>query len=242
LYYDALLSTSYLCKELGKSGASTYLKQAAILRKNMERYFGAQVEGFDTYAYYKGNDVLRSWICIPLTVGIDERAEGTIQALFSPRLWTKDGLLTQAGSETFWDRSTLYALRGVYAVGATEKATEFMKKYSATRLLGDHVPYAIEAWPEGSQRHLSAESALYARIITEGMFGIRPTGFKNFTLTPRLPKDWSFMNLKNIHAFDACFDVEVKRLDNGKLEVLITHGAKSKRHTIKEGGTLKIQL
>ena len=242
LYYDALLSTSYLCKEIGKSGASTYLKQAAILRKNMERYFGAQVEGFDTYAYYKGNDVLRSWICIPLTVGIDERAEGTIQALFSPRLWTKDGLLTQAGSETFWDRSTLYALRGVYAVGATEKATEFMKKYSATRLLGDHVPYAIEAWPEGSQRHLSAESALYARIITEGMFGIRPTGFKNFTLTPRLPKDWSFMNLKNIHAFDTCFDVEVKRLDNGKLEVLITHGAKSKKHTIKEGGTLKIQL
>ena len=242
LYYDALLSTSYLCKELGKSGASTYLKQAAILRTNMERYFGAQVEGFDTYAYYKGNDVLRSWICIPLTVGIDERAEGTIQALFSPRLWTKDGLLTQAGSETFWDRSPLYALRGVYAVGATEKATEFMKKYSATRLLGDHVPYAIEAWPEGSQRHLSAESALYARIITEGMFGIRPTGFKNFTLTPRLPKDWSFMNLKNIHAFDACFDVEVKRLDNGKLEVLITHGAKSKKYTIKEGGTLKIRL
>ena len=242
LYYDALLSTSYLCKELGKSGTSTYLKQAATLRKNMEHYFGAQVEGFDTYAYYKGNDILRSWICIPLTVGIDERAEGTIQALFSPRLWTKDGLLTQAGSETFWDRSTLYALRGVYAVGATEKATEFMKKYSATRLLGDHVPYAIEAWPEGSQRHLSAESALYARIITEGMFGIRPTGFKNFTLTPRLPKDWSFMNLKNIHAFDTCFDVEVKRLDNGKLEVLITHGAKSKKHTIKEGGTLKIQL
>ena len=242
LYYDALLSTSYLCKELGKSGASTYLKQGATLRKNMERYFGAQVEGFDTYAYYKGNDVLRSWICIPLTVGIDERAEGTIQALFSPRLWTKDGLLTQAGSETFWDRSTLYALRGVYAVGATEKATEFMKKYSATRLLGDHVPYAIEAWPEGNQRHLSAESALYARIITEGMFGIRPTGFKNFTLTPRLPKDWSFMNLKNIHAFDTCFDVEVKRLDNGKLEVLITHGSKSKKHTIKEGGTLKIQL
>ena len=242
LYYDALLSTSYLCKELGKSGTSTYLKQAATLRKNMEHYFGAQVEGFDTYAYYKGNDILRSWICIPLTVGIDERAEGTIQALFSPRLWTKDGLLTQAGSETFWDRSTLYALRGVYAVGATEKATEFMKKYSATRLLGDHVPYAIEAWPEGSQRHLSAESALYARIITEGMFGIRPTGFKNFTLTPRLPKDWSFMNLKNIHAFDACFDVEVKRLDNGKLEVLITHGEKSKRHTIKEGSTLKIRL
>ena len=242
LYYDALLSASYLCKELGKGGASNYLKQASTLRKNMESYFGAKVEGFDTYAYYEGNDILRSWICIPLTVGIDERAEGTIQALFSPRLWTKDGLLTQAGSETFWDRSTLYALRGVYAVGATEKATEFMKKYSATRLLGDHVPYAIEAWPEGSQRHLSAESALYARIITEGIFGIRPTGFKSFTLTPRLPKDWPFMNLKNIHAFDACFDVEVKRLDNGKLEVLVTNGAKTKKQIVKEGQSINIKL
>ena len=242
LYYDALISASCLCKELGKSGASAYLKQATILRKNMERYFGAQVEGFDTYAYYKGNDILRSWICIPLTVGINERSEGTIQALFSPRLWTKDGLLTQAGSETFWDRSTLYALRGVYAVGATEKATEFMKKYSATRLLGDHVPYAIEAWPEGSQRHLSAESALYARIITEGIFGIRPTGFKTFTLTPRLPKDWPFMNLKNIHAFDACFDVEVKRMDSGKLEVIVKNGAKIKKQVVKEGQSINIKL
>ena len=60
------------------------MKQASTLRKNMESCFGAKVEGFDTYAYYKGNDILRSWICIPLTVGIDERAEGTIQALFWP--------------------------------------------------------------------------------------------------------------------------------------------------------------
>ena len=242
LYYDALLSASYLCKEIGKSGASTYLKQAGTLRKNMESYFGANVEGFDTYAYYEGNDILRSWICIPLTVGIDERAEATINALFSPRLWTKDGLLTQAGSETFWDRSTLYALRGVYAVGATEKATEFMKKYSATRLLSDHVPYAIEAWPEGSQRHLSAESGLYARIITEGMFGIRPTGFKSFTLTPRLPKDWDFMNLKDIHAFDACFNIKVKRLESGKLEVIISNNGKEKKHIIKDGQTIKVKL
>ena len=242
LYYDALLSASYLCKELGKSGASHYLKQASTLRKNMESYFGTKVEGFDTYAYYESNDILRSWICIPLTVGIDERAEGTIQALFSPRLWTKDGLLTQAGSETFWDRSTLYALRGVYAVGATEKATEFMKKYSATRLLGDHVPYAIEAWPEGSQRHLSAESALYARIITEGIFGIRPTGFKSFTLTPRLPQEWPHMSLKKIGAFGACFDIEVKRLDNGKLEVIVTNDAKSKKFVVKDGQTVKVRL
>lgn len=88
----------------------------------MENYFGAKVEGFDTYQYYEGNDILRSWICIPLTVGIYDRKEGTVDALFSPRLWTENGLLTQAGSETFWDRSTLYALRGVFACGATEKS------------------------------------------------------------------------------------------------------------------------
>ena len=49
------------------------------------------MEGYDTYHYYEGNDILRSWICIPLTVGISERKEGTIQALFSPRLWTENG-------------------------------------------------------------------------------------------------------------------------------------------------------
>ena len=66
------------------------------------------------------------------------------------------------------------------------------------RLLGEHVPYAIEAWPEGGQRHLSAESGLYGRIITEGLFGIRPTGFNSFILTPRLPEVWSHMALRKI--------------------------------------------
>ncbi|MBQ4163047.1 MAG: hypothetical protein IJD84_09260 [Parabacteroides sp.] len=242
LYYDALLSASYLCRELNIPKSSTYRKQAELLRKKMESYFGAKVEGYETYAYYKGNDILRSWICIPLTVGIDERAEGTIAALFSSRLWTKDGLLTQAGSKTFWDRSTLYALRGAYSVGATEKATEFLKRYSSTRLLGDHVPYAIEAWPEGSQRHLSAESGLYGRIITEGLFGIRPTGFKSFMLTPRLPQNWKYMNLRHIHAFDSCFDIEVKRMEDGKLEVCVISKEKQKKYRIKDGAVLTIKL
>lgn len=191
MYYDALISASYLAKELKEDNSviSSYRQQAKELRRNINNYFAAVVEGFDTYAYYDGNDVLRSWICIPLTVGINERANGTIQALFSERLWTENGLLTQAGSETFWDRSTLYALRGVYSVGETERATEYLHRYSETRLLGNHVPYAIEAWPEGNQRHLSAESGLYGRIITEGLFGIRPVGFKAFTLTPHLPQN-----------------------------------------------------
>lgn len=241
LYYDALISASYLAKEL-KKGKNTYAQEAETLRKNIEKYFGANVEGFDTYAYYKGNEVLRSWICIPLTVGINERANGTIAALFSPRLWTENGLLTEAGSETFWDRSTLYALRGVYAVGETEKATEYLHRYSATRLLGEHVPYAIEAWPEGGQRHLSAESGLYGRIITEGMFGIRPTGFKSFNLTPRLPENWDVMALRKINTFASEFDIEVRRIAPGKLQVKVLENGKAKTYSIKEGHTLSIKL
>lgn len=245
LYYDALRSAVYLGKSLGKpsSRLATYTKQADALKKNIDRYFGGTVEGFNTYKYYEGNDVLRSWICIPLTVGIYDRKDATIQALFSPRLWTENGLLTQAGSETFWDRSTLYALRGVYACGETEKATDYLKFYSNQRLLGEHVPYAIEAWPEGSQRHLSAESGLYCRIITEGMFGIRPTGLNSFTLTPRLPKDWNYMNLLNVRAFGKTFDIEVKRLDNNKLNVVVSAAGKTiRKQTIKKDEKISIKL
>lgn len=244
LYYDALRSAVYLGKDLRKSSSqlSAYDKQAKTLHKNIESYFGAKVEGFDTYQYYEGNDILRSWICIPLTVDINDRKEGTINALFSPRLWTENGLLTQAGSETFWDRSTLYALRGVYACGETEKATEYLKFYSNQRLLGEHVPYAIEAWPEGSQRHLSAESGLYCRIITEGLFGIRPTGLKSFTFTPRLPQEWNTMNLRKIKAFNTTFDLEVIR-ENGKQKVTVLSAGKPLlTRTIKMGETISVKL
>lgn len=244
LYYDALNSAVYLGKALKKPGKQTaqYAREAKQLKKDIEAYFGATVEGFETYQYYDGNDILRSWICIPLTVGIYDRAEATIAALFSPRLWTENGLLTQAGSETFWDRSTLYALRGVYAAGETEKATEYLKFYSAQRLLGEHVPYAIEAWPEGNQRHLSAESGLYCRIITEGMFGIRPTGFRSFTMTPRLPAEWDHISLKSVRAFGSDFDISVVR-DGEKLAVSVTSGEKVVlKKTIKEGQTLTVSL
>jgi len=107
--------------------------------------------------------------------------------LFSEKLWTIDGLASEDGSTTFWDRATLYALRGVFAASETKRAMDYLLYYSKRRLLGEHVPYAVEAYPEGNQRHLSAESALYCRIITEGIFGIRPEGFNTFSFSPKLP-------------------------------------------------------
>ena len=245
LYYDALLSAANLAKELGlpKKISADYRSRASKLTRDIDSYFSGPIEGYDTYIYYKGNDLLRSWICIPLTVGIFDRRDATIDALFSPRLWTENGLLTQAGTSTFWDRSTLYALRGAIYAGAVDRAFPYLKAYSTTRLTGDHVPYAIEAWPEGNQRHLSAESALYARIFTEGLFGIRPTGLHAFDLTPRMPREWNRMALRNIKAFGSDFDIEVNRAGDGKMSVTVTeNGRKVVSRTVADGKTIKVKL
>jgi len=243
LYYDGLISAVYLAKELGlpRKQVTSYENQARALRKAIESYFGARVEGFETYAYYKGNDVLRAWICAPVFAGINDRAKETIDALFS-RLWTQNGLLSQSGSDIFWDRSTLSGLRAAFAGGETEKASRYLSEYSAQRLLGDHIPYPIEAWPEGNQRHLSGESGLYCRIIIEGMFGIRPTGFKTFTLTPRLPEKWGNMALRHIQGFASDFDIQVDR-SNGKNRVTVTSEQKIIfQKNIVNGETITVKL
>lgn len=212
LTYGALISAAHLANELGKTEtANIYQKRADELRKSIEKYFGANVQGFDTYQYYQGNTKLRAWICYPLNMGIFDRKDETMKALFSDFLWTGDGILSESGTKTFWDRSTLHAFKGLFAGGATNQTMKYFEYYSAKRLLGDHVPYPVEAWPEGNQRHLSAESGLYCRVVTEGLFGIEPTGFREFKLNPRLPEGWDFMKLKNIRAFQSNFDINVSR-------------------------------
>jgi hypothetical protein len=213
LAYGSFLYGARLAEALGKTAiASDLKKEAQKLRANIEHYFGSQVEGYNTYRYYEGNTKLRSWICLPLVMGMYDRSAQTQAALLSPKLWTKDGMLTESGSTTFWDRSTLYAFRGLLKAGATDTVLSYLSYYSAKRLLGDHVPYAIEAWPEGNQRHLSAESGLYCRTIVEGLFGFDPVGFKEFIIYPRLPKNWNRMSLKNINAFNTNFDITVQRI------------------------------
>jgi len=243
LYYDALVSAQYLAKELAlpTKQMSKYKNQAKQLKKSIESYFGSEVEGYETYSYYKGNTKLRAWICAPLFAGIHNRGKTTINALFS-NLWTKDGLLSETGSESFWDRSTLSALRAGFVTGETDSMINYLNELSNRRLLGEHVPYPIEAWPEGNQRHLSGESALYCRIITEGLFGIRPTGFNSFTITPRLPKNWDKMTLKNIRGFGSDFDINVTR--KGKmLNVIVKTKTNIISDTnIKDGESLHVDI
>jgi len=244
LTYDALLSAAMLGESLGKprDALDRYRARAGALREAIAKHFAARIDGFETYRYYDGNTTLRAWIATPLTVGISDRAKGTTDALFSPSLWTKDGLATEAGKPDFWDRSTLYALRGVFASGDTRRGLDRLIEYSSRRLLGEHVPYAVEAYPEGGQAHLSAESALYCRIFVEGLFGIRPTGLDAFAMTPRLPDGWDRMSLRAIHAFGRIFDVEIRRAGaNLQVRVVPDRGANTDR-IITPGGTVAVSF
>ena len=247
LYYDALLSAAALGREIGVKPSQTnaYLRQARELAAAIERFFGRDVAGYHAYRYSEINDKLRAWICMPLVVGLSERREGTVAALLGPELRTEDGLLTEQGDSVFWDRSTLHALRGIFRAGYADKAGDFLHRFTARRLTGDHVPYFIEAWPEGSgsMRQLSAESGLYCRIFTEGLFGIRPTGFRSFEMTPSLPAAWDRAALRHIRAFGSDFDLEIERVASDRLRVTLRRQDKNPQiHILKSGMTLRISL
>ncbi|MEL6824037.1 MAG: six-hairpin glycosidase-like protein, partial [Calditrichota bacterium] len=167
LYYGGLAKAAQIAAALDKPVLSaTYQSRHAEMREVIENYFGSVINRLKTYRYYDGNTTLRHWICLPLVMGITERKNVTLDALFN-RLWTDNGILVEyypgmdMSKAIFWDRATLYALRGALTVGETELAFARLHQYSQKRLLGDHVPYAIEAWPENNMKHLSAESALY---------------------------------------------------------------------------------
>lgn len=244
LTYGGLLSAADLAHELGKPGlARTYRKRAHELREAAARYFEADIAGFGTYQYHQGCKELRAWMCMPLTMGIFERKRGTIDALFSPRLWTFNGLLTADNSSTYWDRSALHALRGTFSAGEPDTALLHLQQLSHRRLLGEHVPYVIEAFPEGNGRHLSGESALYCRVVTEGMFGFVPRGLRTFSLQPYLPSNWSQMALRRVKAFQSTFDIEVSREQLGRVKIMVSpENGRPIEMLIREGGQARVHL
>ena len=453
LYYDALISASLLGNELNKDKQllDQYKFQAAAIKNTIEKYFGAEMSGYKTYQYFKGNSLLRAWIATPLTVDIFNRSEGTIDALFSDELWTEDGLASQANTDqltksilpfieftdlqgydggdleyvttlfshselkkdsysqtnfddsnwgnvklpglleklfegkepsdgiywfrkkvnisnidndyeltfedsiddaariyfngqaigtsiwntgsnkfvipksllikgqntiainlldgggpggfygkifltnfsneiislndqwsykflgfmgdyryfvkatkesksllntkeklksifsqkkvtTYWDRATLYAFRGAFSAGETKRTIKYLKEYSERRLLGEHVPYPVEAFPEGNQRQLSAESALYCRIITEGLFGIRPMGLNSFSFSPKLPEGWNDMALRNIKSFNKTFDIEVSKVKENLLVKVFSENQIFLDTVIKNGEKINLDM
>jgi len=71
------------------------------------------------------------------------------------------------------------------------------------------VPYAVEAYPEGGKRHLSGESALFARVVTEGLFGIRPEGLDAFSFVPVYFEELGEISLEKLPICGGCYGIRV---------------------------------
>ena len=224
-----------LADELGEGDlAEVYRRAAATIETETEAYFAGEVHGFDTYKYYDGNTTLRSWICLPLCMDVASHAKGTAAAITSPYLYSEAGQLSEEGTNVAWDRSTLYGLRGMFraAVILGERdlaegralcrvAFDYLMAYCRQRLLGDHVPYAIEAYPEGGKRHLSAESALFCQILTEGILAVTPLGFSAFSFNTVIPEDLPRLAVSHISAFGEVFDLSI---ENGRWSLTTESG------------------
>ena len=173
LSYGAFKLYSILLERMNLSDFALYFSgQADELKKNMIKYFSANIKGYETYAYHKNLDVIRAWNCLPLYMGINHNIEGTINSI-EDYLWVSGSLRSTEGEKILWDRSTLYYISTLFRCGYVDLAYTKLFEYSKNRLLGERVPYAVEAFPEFNMRHLSAESALYCRIITDGILDVK---------------------------------------------------------------------
>ena len=196
LAYGGLGYYAVLLKRMGESADEVLALQKTIAA-GIERYFGSEVAGYHTYCYHKGCNVIRAWNCLPVYMGITNRAKDTLQSI-DETLWTDGSCRSTEGEKVLWDRSALYYIMALFRAGETEKAWAKLKEYSENRLLGEHVPYAVEAYPEGGMRHLSAESGLFCRVFTDGLLNIRFEE-KGHTFNCRLPKEVSKIEIKNIY-------------------------------------------
>lgn len=214
--YDALISLSDLFADMGMQERREQAEQAAQrLRKGMNAYFADTVEGYATYRYCADETRLRSWICLPLTVGIFDRADGTVRALLSDKLLHAGGVVTRSGERTYWDRSTLYTIKGLFCAGYADEAHALLERYTRARICGEHAPYPVEAYPEGNAAQLSAESGLYVRIFTEGMLGYRPRGFARCSFRPALPSEWQECTVSNMRLGGQDRNIRVRREADG---------------------------
>ena len=219
------LQAAHLAHDLGKKSVEIdFNKRADALRKAIEKYFGAEVEGFRTYRYYKENTTLRGWILLPLAMGIDDRQDGTIAALLSDKLWPRRlsgaDILAESTKPTEWARETYYALRVLFKAGRTEEALDLTRRVVKAQVFGEKGPY-----PDEDAIDMLCPGSLYPRIFTEGMFGIVPTGIRSFKLKPWLPGEWPRMALRDLCAFGKIWDLVVERIGD-KQKITVTSNGK----------------
>lgn len=210
LAYGGLGNYAILLKRMGKAEeAESVLALQKRIKDGIEHYFGGEVAGYQTYHYHKGCKVIRAWNCLPVYMGITNRAKDTLKSI-DEKLWTDGSCRSTEGEKILWDRSALYYLATLFRAGERETAWAKLKEYSEIRLLGDHVPYAVEAYPEGGMRHLSAESGLYCRVFTDGLLNIQ-FDEKGYTVNAELPEEVKRVTVKNIYLNGKSENIDVER-------------------------------
>ncbi len=219
LAYGGYRLAASLARSLDKPEAAEFDRRADALAPAIEKFFGATVEGFDTYRYYDGNTTLRGWILLPLAMGIIEREDATLDAMLSPKLWPNrmqgGDILAESTRETEWGRETYYALRTLFKAGRTEVALDTTRRVVDAQIFGPRGPY-----PDEDAIDMLCPGSLYPRAFTEGMFGIVPTGLDSFECTPWLPEGWPRMALRDLRAFGRSWDLVVER-EGGRQKVTI---------------------
>ncbi len=220
LAYGGYRLAASLARALGKPPGAEFDRRADALRKAIDAFFGANVEGFETYRYYDGNTTLRGWILLPLAMGITERKDATLDAMLSNKLWpgrlTGGDILAESTRPTEWGRETYYALRALFKAGRTEIALDTTRRVVRTQIFGPRGPY-----PDEDAIDMLCPGSLYPRAFTEGLFGIVPTGLDSFECTPWLPAGWPRMALRDLRAFGRGWDLAVER-DGDRQKVTVT--------------------
>jgi hypothetical protein len=225
LAYSGYRQAARLAHDMGKKSVELeFDKRADALRKAIEKYFGAEIEGFRTYRYFKENTTLRGWILLPIAMGINDRQEGTVAALLSDKLWpgrlNGTDILAESSVPTEWARETYYALRVLFKAGLTEEALDMTKRVVKTQVFGEQGPY-----PDEDAIDMLCPGSLYPRVFTEGMFGIVPTGLKSFKCTPWMPREWPQMAIRDMRAFGSSWDLVVERAGD-KQKITVSRGGK----------------
>ncbi|MEI6176459.1 MAG: hypothetical protein WCS43_06175 [Verrucomicrobiota bacterium] len=242
LAYGGYRHAAILARSLNKPVAAEFDQRADVLRKAIDSFFGAEVEGFNTYRYFKGNDVLRGWILLPLAMGITERQSGTLDAMVSDKLWPTrmqggDILAASDHPETEWGRETYYALRVMFKSGRTEQALDLTQRVVKAQIFGQRGPY-----PDEDAIDMLCPGSLYPRVFTEGMFGIVPAGLDSFECTPWLPKDWPRMALHDVRAFGKAWDIVVEREGDMQKTTVLCGGRKILSETGRPGKIYRVNL
>ncbi len=225
LAYGGFIHAARVARALGKEEAARlHETRAAKLAAAIESFFGADVEGFKTYRYFKENQVLRGWILMPLAMGITRRQDATLDAMLSDKLWPArmaggDLLAASDRPETEWGRETYYALRVLFQAGRTGQALDLTRRVVKAQIFGPRGPY-----PDEDAVDMLCPGSLYPRVFTEGMFGISPLGFDRFECAPRLPAGWSKMALRDVRAFDCAWDLVVERDGAGQKVTVLREG------------------